>query len=492
MLKMDKLKQDGSPREFGRTGYSYAVIAWFGLIPFIFMFIVPLVLYGGKLNIRTADGVYRLETGDLFYALLVFGAWLMVVIIFAGLGIKLFPKKREAIYWPRARLESVFLYLSILGGAAFLVHQFLIFPSAIENFVHLASMTAYWAMGLGLCLVFGSRQGVRGALGYQLFLTTILFLILTLIPIALGKASSVASAGVVIIAALYIVSARTSTKVVAILLAGVLVVLGMTVKTSLRQILHEGGVYQRQEAISYLLNKPRAEVVHKLCSFGIVHVDDNTLIKCAGAMADSLENDMNAFSAYDQNLSNIILSRGILGEHLYFSIARVVHRLNHLGLLGHVIISTPGVVPSWGGITYKSLLFLAIPRAVWLDKPSVGVANLFGRQYRLLMPDDKVTTVNVDPVTESWMNGGWFAVLLSSAAIGLLFGSILGWLSSGGNQHIRLLAALTVVLHVALFESETALMIGGLVQGLLFLGIIVMVTRLLSSGYHFLFPARAS
>lgn len=480
--------------ESGGQGYSYTIIAWFGVAPFIFMFVVPLILYGGKLNISTVDGIYGLTTSELLYTLLVLSLWFVIAVVFASLGAKLFPKTRDVAYWPQERLEKIFLFFSILGSTAFVVHQFFIFPPAIENLIHLFSMVAYWALGLGLCLVFSPSQKASSGRDYRLFLTIFLFTILMLIPLILGKATSMASAGVVLIGSLYIVRTRTSTKMAAILLVAVLVALGMAVKTTIRQVLHEGGVYQRPALVDFLSNAPQIKStdMHSFCCMGRDHVSMGGNGNALWGMADALEDDMTAFSEYDQNLGNIIVSRESTGEYLHFAVARVVHRLNHLGLLGYVIVSTPDTVPSWGGSTYKSLLFLAIPRAVWPDKPSVGVANLFGREYGLLMPDDRLTTVNVNPVTEAWMNGGWLAVLLSSAGIGLLFGGILGWLKSGGDQHIRLLVALTVALHVALFESETALIIGGLIQGLLFLGAIVVATQLLSKGHRFFCSMRAS
>lgn len=484
---MSNLKRRIMPQESGKAGYTYDIVSWFGLIPFFLMFIVPLMLYGGRISIGTVDGVYRLEPSHLLYTLLVLGVWLAIVIVFAGLGTRVFPKKRAVSYWPRARLERIFVYLSVFGGAVFVIHQLVVFPPAIENFVHLNSMTAYWALGLGLCLTFGLKQEVSRTAPYS-FLTVILFLILTLLPIALGKAAGVALATVAVVVTLYVIRAKFVVKVAAILLACILIVAGMSLKTVLRQALYEGEVYQRQEVVNYILNKPSGRVEHKSYSSPV----ENGLTKGARVMADSLKNDMSAFSNYDPNEDNIVISKEFLGEYLYFLVARVVHRLNHLSLLGHIMVSTPATVPSWGGASYNSLLFLAIPRAIWPDKPSVGYANLLGRQYKLIQPEDRMTTVNVDPVTEAWVNGGWLAVIFSSAGIGLLFGAILGWLGSGGDQHIRLLAALTVALHMAVFESETALIVGGLVQGLLFLGAAVVSVGLLNKGHRFLFPACAS
>lgn len=461
------------PRESGKAGYAYTIIAWAGLIPFILMFIVPLVLYGGKINIRTVDGVYGLATGDLLDALFVFASWIVIAIAFAGAGAKLFPKTGDAAYWSRTQLNRVFLYLSVVGGGFFVVHQLVIFTPALENLVHLASMVAYWALGLGLCLVFDPRQDVRGDFwGFSLFLTIVIFLVLTLLPIVLGKAAGVASAAMVVVVALYLIKARLATKVAAILCVGFLVAASMAMKPTLREVFYEGRVYQRI-AWSLLINTPEAK--HTPEAKGT----DRAINRTMAQITDSLANNRNEFPDYDQNLGNIILPREMLGEHLQYSVARIGHRLNHLGLLGHVIVSTPGMVPYWGGATYKPILSVPIPRAVWPEKPRMESANRFGREYKLLWPDDGVTTVNIDPVTEAWMNGGWLAVLFSSAGIGLFFGGVLGWLRSGGDQHIRFLAALTVVLHVALFESETALIIGGLIQGLLFLGVIIIGARLL-------------
>jgi len=89
-----------------------------------------------------------------------------------------------------------------------------------------------------------------------------------------------------------------------------------------------------------------------------------------------------------------------------------------------------------------------VPRFVWPEKPQAGVANFFGRQYQILDQEDMETTANIDPVTEAWIDDGWLAILLSSVVMGALLGVLLRWLRSGGDQDVRFLASIVIVVNL--------------------------------------------
>lgn len=159
------------------------------------------------------------------------------------------------------------------------------------------------------------------------------------------------------------------------------------------------------------------------------------------------------------------LSRGWASEHLF----------NHLSYLGHVVKQTPCVLPFIGGQTYLAFLGFFIPRFLWLEKPAIVYANTFGHRDGFLAKDDFQTTQNFDAVTESWMSGGWPAVIWSALGWGMLFGCVMGWFVRGGDQNVRVIVALTLAQQVASFESEAAL--GGFLHGVIVIGLLYVGCR---------------
>jgi len=450
-------------------GYCFTIIPWLAAAPFLLMFVVPFILYGGDLNFRTPDGVYHISKNNLHEALLICASWLLLVAISAWLCTRCFPKRSAPEYWRPFEAAKLFLLLYAVGIPVFVFHQLFRLPLAFENLVHIISISAYLALALGISLSFDHRRETQpGILSFERILTCSLFCVLTLLPIVLGKAAEVAYASIVLIAVLSITRVQHARRYPAMMLAGSLVAAAMLVKTPVRQLFHEGTVYIKIDIDAHCFPRLR-DCLHR-----------NIGQPQGTSFSSWFDGDAVSFSSYDPNFNKIVLPQAVSGGTFHYVLGRIVHRLNHLGVLAHAVSLSPDVIPFWGWKTYEVMPYVLIPRAVWPEKPQAGFANLFGRRYQILEPADMETTANIDPVTEAWISGGWLAIALSSVGLGALFGGLLGWLRRGGDQEIRFLTSIVIAINVTCFESEVALIVGNLLQGLAFWGAVVVIFCLLT------------
>jgi len=433
------------------------------------MFVAPFVLYGGDLGFRTSDGVYHITTFHLYYSLFICASWLWLAITSAYLFSSWYSKKSAVQYWQRSETLIFFLLLCATGLPVFVLHQLVKLPAAFENIVHIISVAAYLAFGLGIGLIFDHRRDKQDHVpSFEIILTCSLFAVLALLPIVLGKAVEAACTSAVLIAALSVVRVRRASRYAAILLAGSLVASAMVVKTPIRQLFYDGSVYARIEINDRCF--PRLlDCLHEKMERPSI-----------GNFSSWFDDDIISFSSYDPNFNKIMFSQTVLGKKPHYILARILHRLNHLGLLAHATSLTPDTIPFWEWRTYIIIPYIMVPRAVWPGKPEAGVANFFGRQYKILDQNDMQTTANIDPITEAWIDGGWLAILLSAVVAGALLGGLLRWLRSGGDQEIRFLASIIIAANLVYFESEAALILGSLLQDLAFLGGMLVIFRLLT------------
>ena len=451
-------------RALRSEGYCYTIIPWLAFIPFLLMFVVPFVLYRGDLDFRTFNGAYHISEDVLHYALFVFASWLLLVMASAWPFVRCFSKRSAPEYWRRSEATTLFLLLYAVGMPVFVLHQLVKLPPAFETPIHVISVSAYLALGLGIRLVFDHRrEAPSGVSSFALILTGSLFTVLVLVPIILGKAAEVAYASVVLIAALSVARVRHSKRYPLMLLAGGLMAAAMLVKTPIRQVFYEGSVYTRIDIDAHCFSRLED------CLLGKIDMPRGT------SFSSWFTDDIASFSVYDPNFNKIVLPRAALNGTFHYVLGRIVHRLNHLGILAHAVSLTPDTLPFWGWKTYNIMPYIMIPRAVWPEKPRAGFANLFGRQYEILDPEDMQTTENIDAVTEAWISGGWLAIALSSVGMGAVLGGLLSWLRRGGDQDIRFLASMVIAINVTCLESEMALIVGNLLQELAFLGAVMVV-----------------
>src|SRR5262249_41641448 len=93
--------------------------------------------------------------------------------------------------------------------------------------------------------------------------------------------------------------------------------------------------------------------------------------------------------------------------------------------LERVLAMTPQTVPFWGGTTYSNLIYMAIPRILWPDKPEYG-SNLvqFGHLYNYTLDDDYQTSVAYSYLTEGYMNFGYLGLYVTAILFAVLLCSM--------------------------------------------------------------------
>jgi len=91
-------------------------------------------------------------------------------------------------------------------------------------------------------------------------------------------------------------------------------------------------------------------------------------------------------------------------------------------VLGYVERHVPRDYPYWNKRSYTQLPSALVPRVLDPWKPTLGLANEFGRRFGLLAPDDLTSSANTSLQVEAWANFG----LLGLIGVGVIMGLLLG------------------------------------------------------------------
>jgi len=451
--------------------YRFDALVVLALLPFVGMFLLPLVAYGGRLRVRLVDGgsisITELPSDLIAFSLGVFGIWLSVAVVSAWIGVRFF-RCRPAVTWvgPELRVAAFFFFF-LFGNIFLIVHSLLRFPSSVENIIHLLSLSAGVTIVLGVALVAERHTHARRVVRCVGFLTGVQYVAMLGISLAFGKAMGAVMTFVLMTGALWAVPLKSRTRRIGVVVLVVMTCTALVLKTPIRSI-SGGRVVDRISVFGAPTEKASPDGMVS----GVFAGDDPSLV-------DMLETDAFDFAGFDQNSDLFVVSSSVLPSVVNHALRRTVHRLNHLGILCVVVSRTPDSVPYWGGSAYMPVLLSLIPRLIYPEKPKNSIANEFGRRYSIIYESDRITSINVNPVTQAWMSGGMLVVVVSGFGMGLLFGLIYGWLTRGGEQWTRLLVYAASLSSVASLESETGLAIGGLLQALTIAFAFICLCRLL-------------
>ncbi len=156
---------------------------------------------------------------------------------------------------------------------------------------------------------------------------------------------------------------------------------------------------------------------------------------------------------------------GLLAAMLPWARNHVLRRISAIRLLDRAVRETPGRVPFFAGETLRPLLFVAIPRVLWPDKPHENIGNRIGHAYRILNPDDRSTSINLPWIVEFYINFGVKGVILGLGLVGIALGG-LAWLGTAESESASLaLLTVGVLFPLAYQESNISLMIGNALHG---------------------------
>lgn len=140
----------------------------------------------------------------------------------------------------------------------------------------------------------------------------------------------------------------------------------------------------------------------------------------------------------------------------------VAARSATIDVLADVVRRTPSEVPYWGGDTFKSLIGIAIPRFLWPDKPQKNLGQQFGHRYSYLDRNDLGTSFNLPQIVEFYANFGTWGVLIGMFVVGIIFATVERYVNQPGQEVIRSIAGICLLIPLFNIESDFSLVFGGL------------------------------
>lgn len=159
----------------------------------------------------------------------------------------------------------------------------------------------------------------------------------------------------------------------------------------------------------------------------------------------------------------------------------ILERLDITGILSTIIEQTPGSRPFLAGDTYLKSLELFVPRFIKADRmANHDIMTEFGLHYGFYYTQDQAlggTNISVGPIAEAWANGGWLAVALVGAFMGLFFGcgTSLAW----GREPEEVGFLLTVPFAVLLSTGAMEFMLGATLMAFeQYLGVTLVIVGL--------------
>ena len=141
---------------------------------------------------------------------------------------------------------------------------------------------------------------------------------------------------------------------------------------------------------------------------------------------------------------------------------------------------TPAVIPYYRGKTYEYLLYGWIPRFLWKDKPIAQESNkTLAVDYGLLFESQIDSTMTgVGHLTESYINFGASGVVIIMGLFGFIFGGLSLFLNHQESQAGKAIYLSIMVFLLNGIGSNTAGLLGGLLQYILACWVIMKIFEL--------------
>jgi hypothetical protein len=146
-----------------------------------------------------------------------------------------------------------------------------------------------------------------------------------------------------------------------------------------------------------------------------------------------------------------------------------VSRISHVMTFAEVVRLTPDYVPFWKGETYWPLVWKLVPRALFPDKPMEISGQEFGHRYGFLSLGDWVTSYNLPQLIEFYANFGPAGVAVGMFLLGVLYRLVQSMFVHPRMGLGATVAWLYLALKLLLIESSLSMVVGGVLQALVFL-----------------------
>ena len=195
-----------------------------------------------------------------------------------------------------------------------------------------------------------------------------------------------------------------------------------------------------------------------------IYAEENKSIKEQNKIFNNLNSTIEVYSnpSYDTFFSKS-------------NIAGQKYRLFHSNVsLQIVLTKTPHYIDFYDGKSYNSLILKFVPRFLYQNKKKEEWGNFWGQRYQVLNKEDVHTSWNFPVLNEFYANFGVKGVIFGMFFLGFLIKTLLIFLCSNTNQPILLSIASTIMLNFFFLESNLSMVLGAVINQLLFFSVIII------------------
>lgn len=164
-------------------------------------------------------------------------------------------------------------------------------------------------------------------------------------------------------------------------------------------------------------------------------------------------------------------------DQLYSALEGVARRFDLLSVFSYIVNETPDRVPYWGGASYLTLPWKAIPRILYPYKPADTQGQVFGHKYTILHPDDLTTSMNFPQLIEMYANFGIAGVMFGMFLLGLLYQVLYRTLNHAKAGSWGLVSAAVIFSSLTNIEGNFTLVYGGIIYWIVLLYLLGMLVR---------------
>ena len=141
----------------------------------------------------------------------------------------------------------------------------------------------------------------------------------------------------------------------------------------------------------------------------------------------------------------------------------ITRRIARIVVMSYVVELTPHAVPYLKGVSYMPLLTSFIPRLLWPGKPEERFGQAFGHRYRILRPNDDITSVNVPWVLEMFANFGVVGVAIGMSLAGIVLALLSAVFNNRAMSPLEFVTGAAILFPLAYQASNLSVMTGVLV-----------------------------
>ncbi len=400
---------------------SKVIFALFTFGPLMLTFILPLIFF--KHPLIATIFWYSIPANIVFIATAISISWFLF--LFLTILFPRFSFKKATLEWPEKYLFSITLYFTVLAFLYNILTFFIKIPASLVVILLPIKIMSAIAVAIYIYL---NKNKILYAKKTGYFILAVNILMICAHPLLSGNAYDTIYSLIAIAFAYTIIQKNWKKSLLVIFLTLFVIASAMIVKNYVREL----------------------------------KINPKHLVKYDYIIFEHL-NSVNFPNTPILRYENYVLNR-------------IFTRLDNFTEFAYVVNTTPDPIPYLYGKTYKTLLYVFIPRMLWHNKPVVEDGQFFAHRYHFITDNDHVSCWSIPLPTEAWINFGLPGIILSAIIIGLLINFF--WsLFAAGEQIRNIIFATIIVFTASQGETNTTITIGSMIHALIFYWIVDIIVR---------------